>query len=85
LLKEESIEKLVALVGDKETIRQMVLAELERSYRQGKNLLRIIYYRDFPTLLPGAPMRRSEIHLMSQIFNGLTHINEEKGEVEDGL
>lgn len=47
LLKEESIEKLVALVGDKETIRQMVLSELERSYRQGKNLLRIIYYRDF--------------------------------------
>ncbi|OAT48366.1 HTH-type transcriptional regulator SgrR [Providencia heimbachae] len=85
LLKEESIEKLVSLVGDKEAIRQLVLSELERSYRQGKNLLRIIYYRDFPTLLPGAPMRRSEIHLMSQIFNGLTHINEEKGEVEDGL
>ncbi|CAG9413151.1 MULTISPECIES: HTH-type transcriptional regulator SgrR [Providencia] len=85
LLKEESIEKLVALVGDKETIRQMVLSELERSYRQGKNLLRIIYYRDFPNLLPGTPMRRSEIHLMSQIFNGLTHLNEEKGEVEDGI
>ncbi|HEM8184877.1 TPA: HTH-type transcriptional regulator SgrR [Providencia stuartii] len=85
LLKEESIEKLVALVGDKETIRQMVLSELERSYRQGKNLLRIIYYRDFPNLLPGTPMRRSEIHLMSQIFNGLTHINEEKGEVENGI
>ncbi len=85
MLKEESIEKLVALVGDKETIRQMVLSELERSYRQGKNLLRIIYYRDFPNLLPGTPMRRSEIHLMSQIFNGLTHINEEKGEVENGI
>ncbi|EOD8959766.1 HTH-type transcriptional regulator SgrR [Providencia stuartii] len=85
LLKEESIEKLVALVGDKETIRQMVLSELERSYRQGKNLLRIIYYRDFPNLLPGTPMRRSEIHLMSQIFNGLTHINEEKGEIENGI
>ncbi|EFB71682.1 ABC transporter, substrate-binding protein, family 5 [Providencia rustigianii DSM 4541] len=85
LLKEESIDKLVALVGDKETIRQMVLSELERSYRQGKNLLRIIYYRDFPNLLPGTPMRRSEIHLMSQIFNGLTHLNEEKGEVENGI
>ncbi|EPC6969764.1 HTH-type transcriptional regulator SgrR, partial [Providencia stuartii] len=47
--------------------------------------LRIIYYRDFPNLLPGTPMRRSEIHLMSQIFNGLTHINEEKGEVENGI
>lgn len=85
LLKEESIEKLVALVGDKETIRQMVLSELERSYRQGKNLLRIIYYRDFPNLMPGTPMRRSEVHLMSQIFNGLTHINEEKGEIENGI
>ncbi|MGO2305066.1 MAG: HTH-type transcriptional regulator SgrR [Providencia sp.] len=85
LLKDESIDKLVALVGDKETIRQLVLSELERSYRQGKNLLRIIYYRDFPILLPGIPIRRSEIHLISQIFNGLIHINEEKGEVEDGL
>lgn len=85
LLKEESIEKLVALVGDKEIIRQMVLSELERSYRQGKNLLRIIYYRHFPNLFPGTPLRRSEIHLMSQIFNGLTYINEEKGEVENGI
>lgn len=85
LLKEESIEKLVALVGDKEIIRQMVLSELERSYRQGKSLLRIIYYRDFPNLFPGTPLRRSEIHLMSQIFNGLTHINEEKGEIENGI
>ena len=85
LLKDESIDKLVALVGDKETIRQLVLSELERSYRQGKNLLRIIYYRDFPVLLPGTPIRRSEVHLLSQIFNGLIHINEEKGEIEDGL
>lgn len=85
LLQEESIEKLIALVGDKDTIRQMVLSELERSYRQGKSLLRIIYYRPFPNLLPGTPLRRSEIHLLSQIFNGLTHINEESGEIECGL
>ncbi|MEI9750728.1 HTH-type transcriptional regulator SgrR [Moellerella wisconsensis] len=85
LLQQEGIEKLVALVGDKDAIRQTVLSELERSYRQGKSLLRIVYYRAFPNLLPGTPLRRSEIHLLSQIFNGLTHINEEKGEVESGL
>ncbi|MCP5650697.1 transcriptional regulator, partial [Klebsiella pneumoniae] len=36
-------------------------------------------------LLPGSPLRRSEVHLLSQIFNGLTAINEENGEAVPAL
>lgn len=38
-----------------------------------------------PSLCPGTPLRRSEQHLVRQIFSGLTRINEEKGEVEADL
>ncbi|WP_340608215.1 HTH-type transcriptional regulator SgrR [Xenorhabdus bharatensis] len=85
LFEQENIEELVHLVGDKNTVRQMVLSQLERNFRQGKSTLRIIYYRPFPNLLPGTALRRSEIHLIRQIFNGLTRINEEKEEVEGDL
>ncbi|WP_387492114.1 HTH-type transcriptional regulator SgrR [Photorhabdus sp. RM96S] len=82
LLEQHNVEKLVQLVGDKDTVRHMVLSQIERRFRQGKNLLRILYYRPFPNLLPGSPLRRSEIHLVRQIFNSLTRINEENGEPE---
>ncbi|MDR0218972.1 MAG: HTH-type transcriptional regulator SgrR [Enterobacteriaceae bacterium] len=85
LFEQEDIEELVHLVGDKNTVRQMVLSRLERNFKQGKSTLRIIYYRPFPNLLPGTPLRRSEIHLIRQIFNGLTRINEEKEEIEGDL
>ncbi|NHB90883.1 HTH-type transcriptional regulator SgrR [Photorhabdus cinerea] len=85
LLEQQNIEKLVQLVGDKDAVRQMVLSQIERRFRQGKNLLRILYYRPFLNLLPGSPLRRSEIHLVRQIFNSLTRINEENGEPEADL
>ncbi|KAA1194946.1 HTH-type transcriptional regulator SgrR [Photorhabdus heterorhabditis] len=85
LLEQQNIEKLVQLVDDKDAVRQMVLSQIERRFRQGKNLLRILYYRPFLNLLPGSPLRRSEIHLVRQIFNSLTRINEENGEPEADL
>ncbi|MBK0123303.1 HTH-type transcriptional regulator SgrR [Pantoea sp. S61] len=82
LLEQDRIEQLVQLVGDKNQVRQMIAAHLGRSFRQGKHILRVLYYRPLPNLLPGSPLRRSETHLARQIFNGLTRINEEKGEIE---
>lgn len=79
LLEQDRIEQLVQLVGDKNQVRQMIAAHLGRSFRQGKHILRVLYYRPLPNLLPGSPLRRSETHLARQIFNGLTRINEEKG------
>ncbi len=82
LLEQDRIDQLVQLVGDKTQVRQMISAHLGRSFRQGKHILRVLYYRPLLNLLPGSPLRRSETHLARQIFSGLTHINEEKGETE---
>lgn len=84
-IEENDIEKLVALMGDKDPVRQMVLSQIEKNFHSGSQLLRIIYYRPFLNLLPGTPLRRTELHLMSQIFNSLLHLKEENGEVEAEL
>lgn len=85
LLEQDRIDQLVQLVGDKETVRQMLLSHLGRSFRQGKHILRILYYRPLRNLLPGSALRRSEMHIARQIFSGLTNINEENGELEPDL
>ncbi|PWC16844.1 HTH-type transcriptional regulator SgrR [Brenneria corticis] len=85
LLEQDRIDQLVQLVGDKDTVRQMLLAHLGRSFRQGKHILRILYYRPLRNLLPGSALRRSEMHIARQIFSGLTNINEENGELKPDL
>lgn len=82
LLEHDRIDQLMQLVGDKNAVRQMLISHLGRSVRQGRHILRVLYYRSLLNLLPGTPMRRSETHLARQIFNGLTRINEENGEIE---
>lgn len=52
---------------------------------EGRQILRVPYYRPLPHLLPGPALRRSEIHLVRQIFSGLVRRNEENGEVEPDL
>ncbi|NDL61307.1 HTH-type transcriptional regulator SgrR [Acerihabitans arboris] len=85
LLEQDRIEQLVQLVGDKDAVRQMLLSHLGRSFRQGKHILRVLYYRPLLNLLPGSALRRSDNHIVRQIFSGLTKINEENGELEADL
>jgi len=85
LLEQDRIDQLVQLVGDKHRVRQMLLSNLGRSFRQGKHILRVLYYRPLLNLLPGTPLRRSETHLARQIFSGLVRINEENGEAEPDI
>ncbi|VTP60366.1 HTH-type transcriptional regulator sgrR [Serratia rubidaea] len=85
LLEQDRIDQLVQLVGDKKVVRQMLLSQLGRSFRQGKHILRVLYYRPLSNLLPGSALRRSETHLARQIYSGLTRINEENGELESDL
>ncbi|HEY0210682.1 HTH-type transcriptional regulator SgrR [Acerihabitans sp.] len=85
LLEQDRIEQLVQLVGDKDAVRQMLLSHLGRSFRRGKHILRVLYYRPLLNLLPGSPLRRSDNHIVRQIFSGLTKINEENGELEADL
>lgn len=81
LLEQDSIEQLVQIIGDKDTVRQMLVSHLGRSFRQGRHILRVLYYRPLLNLLPGTALRRSETHIVRQIFSGLTSINEENGEL----
>lgn len=82
LLEQDRIDQLVQLVGDKAAVRQMLVSHLGRSFRQGRHILRVLYYRPMKNLLPGMALRRSETHMARQIFSGLTRINEENGELE---
>ncbi len=60
----------------------MLVSHLGRSFRQGRHILRVLYYRPMKNLLPGTALRRSETHMARQIFSGLTRINEGNGELE---
>lgn len=82
LLEQDRIDQLVQLVGDKAAVRQMLVSHLGRSFRQGRHILRVLYYRPMKNLLPGTALRRSETHMARQIFSGLTRINEGNGELE---
>ncbi|WP_024553925.1 HTH-type transcriptional regulator SgrR [Franconibacter helveticus 513] len=82
LLEQDRIDQLVQIVGDKTAVRQMLISHLGRSFRQGRHILRVLYYRPLQNLLPGSALRRSETHVVRQIFSGLTRINEENGELE---
>ncbi|EMM3429298.1 HTH-type transcriptional regulator SgrR [Klebsiella aerogenes] len=82
LLEQDRIDQLVHLVGDKTAVRQMLISHLGRSFRQGRHILRVLYYRPMKNLLPGSALRRSETHIARQIFSALTRVNEENGELE---
>lgn len=82
LLEQDRIDQLVQLVGDKAAVRQMLVSHLGRSFRQGRHILRVLYYRPMKNLLPGSALRRSETHIARQIFSALTRVNEENGEQE---
>ena len=60
----------------------MLISHLGRSFRQGRHILRVLYYRPLKNLLPGSALRRSETHIARQIFSALTRVNEENGELE---
>ncbi|MGR7719112.1 HTH-type transcriptional regulator SgrR [Klebsiella aerogenes] len=85
LLEQDRIDQLVQLVGDKTAVRQMLISHLGRSFRQGRHILRVLYYRPMKNLLPGSALRRSETHIARQIFSALTRVNEENGELEDDI
>ncbi|OQS36099.1 HTH-type transcriptional regulator SgrR [Chromobacterium haemolyticum] len=86
LLEQGKVEQAVDLLGDdRGELAPLLLARLGKRWSQDRQVLGVPYYRPLPNLYPGTPLRRSERHLVGQIFNGLTRINEEKGEVEGDL
>jgi SgrR family transcriptional regulator len=86
LLAQGQVEQAVRLLGtEPEQLTPLLLRQLGATQQQERQILRVPYYRPMPNLYPGLPLRRSEAHLVHQIFNGLTRINEENGEIEADL
>ncbi|CNF76866.1 SgrR family transcriptional regulator [Yersinia massiliensis] len=86
LLDSGDFNEAIALLGeDKQLITPLLRTKLGYRIRDDYQALRIPYYRTMPNLYPGTPLRRSELHLVRQIFNGLTRINEESGNVASDL
>lgn len=86
LLDAGDFNGAIALLGkDKQLITPLLQTKLGYRVRDDYQALRIPYYRTMPNLCPGTPLRRSERHLVRQIFNGLTRIDEETGEVTTDL
>ncbi|OAN11414.1 ABC transporter substrate-binding protein [Photobacterium jeanii] len=86
LVAEGKLEPaLTALNNDATMLAQLIQEQLGVSTQQGKQVVRLPYYRAFGNLDPLTPLRRSEQHLVRQIFSGLTRLDEKKGEVESDL
>lgn len=86
LLDSGGFNEAIALLGeDKQLITPLLRAKLGYRIRDDYQALRIPYYRTMTNLYPGTALRRSELHLVRQIFNGLTRVNEEHGEVTTDL
>jgi SgrR family transcriptional regulator len=86
LIGEGSFDEAISLLGEeKQLVTSLLRSKLGYSIRNEYQSLSIPYYRTMPNLYPGTPLRRSEVHLVRQIFNGLTRINEDTGALEPDL
>ncbi len=86
LLDGGDIGSAVRLLDNKQPLVAALLRKkLGYNVRQDHQSLRIPYYRTMPNLLPGTPLRRSEAHLVKQIFSGLTRVNLQSGAPEPDL
>nr|WP_321239953.1 SgrR family transcriptional regulator [uncultured Tolumonas sp.] len=78
-------EALQLLEQETKLLAPLLRAKLGHTMQANRQVLRVPYYRPMPNLYPGTPLRRSEAHLVRQVFSGLTRINDEIGEVESDL
>lgn len=86
LLSQGQLAQAMALAGERlDLLTPLLYEQLGQATREGRQILRVPYYRPLPGLLPSGPLRRSEVHLARQLFNGLTRRNEENGEIEGDL
>lgn len=86
LLAAGRFEQAVQLIGsNRSELARLLFAHLGHYQETDRQILRVPYYRPMPNLYPGTALRRSEVHLVRQIFSALTRVNEEKGEVEADL
>ena len=75
-LEEGKISQaLNALDKDTAKLAQVVESYLGVQRQEGQHVIRLPYYRPLSMLNPLKPMRRSEQHIVQQIFSGLTKLD----------
>lgn len=87
LLAEGDFAAAIALIADPQQLAAVLHGRLGHSISDDYQTLRVPYYRPMPDLLPGTPLRRSEQHLVRQVFSGLTRVSasgEATGDVAHG-
>lgn len=82
LLDLNDMRGVLTLLGDeKHHLAALLRGRLGFSVQDERQSLRVPYYRHLQNLYPGTALRRTEIHLIRQIFSGLTRIDERSGQV----
>lgn len=71
-------QALKVLDQDTSKLAQVVESYLGVQQREGLQVIRLPYYRPLTNLNPRAQVRRSEQHIISQIFSGLTRLDEKE-------
>ncbi|QGY33290.1 HTH-type transcriptional regulator SgrR [Pantoea cypripedii] len=72
---------LKLLGNEKHHLATLLRGRLGHRIDDEQQTLRIPYYRSMPNLYPGTALRRSEVHIIKQVFSGLTRIDENSGQV----
>lgn len=84
-LEEGKIEHALAVLdNDPARLTQVFQGYLGFSHLEGQQVIRLPYYRQLATLNPLKPTRRSEQHIIRQIFSGLTKLDEQ-GDIKPDL
>ncbi|WP_417878937.1 SgrR family transcriptional regulator [Vibrio sp.] len=78
-LEEGKIEHALSVLdNDPARLTQVFQGYLGFSHLEGQQVIRLPYYRQLATLNPLKPTRRSEQHIIRQIFSGLTQLDEKE-------
>ncbi len=84
-LEQGKIEQaLNVLDRDASKLTQVIQGYLGVQHQEGKQVVRLPYYRPLSMLNPRKPHRRSEQHIIRQIFSGLVRLNDDE-QVEPDL
>ncbi|OCH14762.1 transcriptional regulator [Aliivibrio sp. 1S165] len=75
---------LEILDGNQDALLELIHNVLGVSHEKGKQVVKLPYYRQLHILKPALAIRRSEQHLVQQIFNGLTQWNK-RGDIEGDI
>ncbi|USD66769.1 SgrR family transcriptional regulator [Vibrio sp. SCSIO 43136] len=69
-------QALNVLERDPSRLTQVIQDYLGLQHQQGQQVIRLPYYRALANLNPHKPTRRSEKHIIRQVFSGLTRLDE---------